>query len=247
MGPDGMLECKKGLDLHYYCSSDCLQWDMEGGECHKNVVLNVTRVENEKHETKVESSDEASMEAFIGIDINKARVDEEGGENEVTHRYQRASGESSICKSCGIDSEFNPDGMIKCEQCRKVTYCSIDCLQWDWENGGHKNACEGFDSNESLLPQPLDSTDDDSIDAFNDGPDYLRDEGKLDRLEAVGNSVSAEGSISPVHHNNIIDNISPSFVSNDDILNVSDKSMNVEYTHLGDSDDVSPRDITGSI
>ena len=47
------------------------------------------------------------------------------------------------CNACGFEASFCPDGMIPCERCRAVWYCSVDCLQWDWKRhpGGHKAHC----------------------------------------------------------------------------------------------------------
>lgn len=47
------------------------------------------------------------------------------------------------CHACGLEAEFVQDGMIKCQKCNKVEYCSLECLHWDWSRGEHKNSCEG--------------------------------------------------------------------------------------------------------
>ena len=47
----------------------------------------------------------------------------------------------SKCKTCGMEEDFVEAGMIGCPHCRKATYCSAACMEWDWDSGGHKDEC----------------------------------------------------------------------------------------------------------
>jgi len=46
-----------------------------------------------------------------------------------------------VCNACGFEASFVPEGMLVCERCRQVQYCSVHCLQWDWKSGGHAKVC----------------------------------------------------------------------------------------------------------
>ena len=52
-----------------------------------------------------------------------------------------SQGEGDVCHACGFEASFVEDGMIQCERCHKVSYCSVHCLQWDWKSGGHAETC----------------------------------------------------------------------------------------------------------
>jgi hypothetical protein len=45
------------------------------------------------------------------------------------------------CNACGFEASFVPEGMLTCERCGEVHYCSIECLKWDWDSGGHAKSC----------------------------------------------------------------------------------------------------------
>ena len=45
------------------------------------------------------------------------------------------------CNACGFEASFVPEGMLPCQRCGDVQYCSIECLKWDWESGGHAKTC----------------------------------------------------------------------------------------------------------
>lgn len=45
-----------------------------------------------------------------------------------------------LCHACGMSEEHVTD-MKRCSQCQKVYYCSRQCQEWDWRNGGHKKTC----------------------------------------------------------------------------------------------------------
>jgi len=67
-----------------------------------------------------------------------------------------ASGSSSssneiACHACGFESSFVPEGMIPCERCQAAHYCSLHCLQWDWNSGGHAKTCVDIRSAEPDL------------------------------------------------------------------------------------------------
>lgn len=46
-----------------------------------------------------------------------------------------------VCSACGFEASYVPEGMLPCERCGQVYYCSVHCLQWDWKSGGHAEAC----------------------------------------------------------------------------------------------------------
>eukprot|EP00977_Amphora_coffeiformis_P003393 scaffold630_cov174-Amphora_coffeaeformis.AAC.13 len=45
------------------------------------------------------------------------------------------------CNACGFEASFVPEGMLPCERCQEVHYCSVECLKWDWTSGGHDKVC----------------------------------------------------------------------------------------------------------
>lgn len=52
------------------------------------------------------------------------------------------SGDNEIaCKACGFEASFVPEGMLTCEKCNQVHYCSQHCKDWDWKSGGHEKEC----------------------------------------------------------------------------------------------------------
>ncbi|CAB9505410.1 unknown protein [Seminavis robusta] len=55
-----------------------------------------------------------------------------------------SEGSGLVCNACGFEEEFIADGMIPCEKCHQVYYCSLECLKWDWEGGDHSNVCSGL-------------------------------------------------------------------------------------------------------
>jgi hypothetical protein len=54
------------------------------------------------------------------------------------------TGDPVSCHACGTteDNVVGTDGQMKrCSKCHKVYYCSRQCQEWDWRNGGHKQLC----------------------------------------------------------------------------------------------------------
>ena len=67
-----------------------------------------------------------------------------------------------VCNACGFEASFVPEGMVPCERCQKVHYCSVHCLQWDWKSGGHAKVCVDTRPVEEDSEGEDDSDDEDS-------------------------------------------------------------------------------------
>ncbi|EEC43555.1 predicted protein [Phaeodactylum tricornutum CCAP 1055/1] len=61
-------------------------------------------------------------------------------ETSETGASQGSDGEV-VCHACGFEASYVPEGMLHCERCRNVSYCSLHCQQWDWTSGGHSDLC----------------------------------------------------------------------------------------------------------
>jgi hypothetical protein len=70
-------------------------------------------------------------------------IDANGGDRSSHSQSSNRSGESSeiACNACGFESAFVPEGMMPCGRCHTVHYCSLHCLKWDWNSGGHAKIC----------------------------------------------------------------------------------------------------------
>jgi Leucine-rich repeat (LRR) protein len=176
--PDGMISCERCRKVHY-CSSDCMQWHWKHGgharDCEGNRGAKMSLSDDEAtHE-----SDAISIDPFDGQADEPQVPQSQGGvlaalqkSKAQTAKIQSAGPgkkkESLKCKSCNMDSEFVPDGMISCERCQKVHYCSSDCMQWHWKHGGHARDCEGSRGIRAVVSEDEDSHESDlaSIDPF---------------------------------------------------------------------------------
>lgn len=60
-----------------------------------------------------------------------------------TINNQDNDNDAIICSVCGTDSNDILLDMKSCPLCKKVFYCSEQCLKVDVQSGGHSNFCEG--------------------------------------------------------------------------------------------------------
>ena len=155
--PEGMKQCSKCFQVPY-CSSDCMEWHWESGG-HKHECAGATAVEKQKRTTPKASrrSSDTSIDPFGGGDTTGPQSKEEMAAAlsqmkskpaaAPTANTLQAAPRSSVpmdrCKSCGMDAEFVSEGMKVCSKCHAVCYCSLDCMSWDWDRGGHKDTCSG--------------------------------------------------------------------------------------------------------
>lgn len=58
------------------------------------------------------------------------------------------------CNACGFEAAYVPEGMITCDFCDHVWYCSSHCKEWDWNSGGHARACKRTMSGETFTEPP---------------------------------------------------------------------------------------------
>jgi len=72
---------------------------------------------------------------------SKASAVEDSNDNSAGKKEGNDEEEEVECNACGFESSFVPEGMLYCEKCNSVAYCSADCKQWDWDSGGHKRKC----------------------------------------------------------------------------------------------------------
>jgi len=106
------------------------------------------------------------------------------------------------CESCSMESEFVPDGMIACEMCKEVYYCTTDCMEWHWSNGGHANACKGNTGRTALSPgggvTVLDAESDElSIDPFAEQSEQIAPGGVMEALRKSKEDTAKNQSASP--------------------------------------------------
>ncbi|CAB9505408.1 unknown protein [Seminavis robusta] len=156
--PGGMKPCNKCHEV-IYCSLDCMEWDWDDGGHEHNC--------NPKTEREIA---ELQKKAFI----DKNNMPNEAFQEEDAGLEKRSGAEPHKstplnCHSCNINSEFVPDRMITCQKCKNVHYCSPDCQQWHWKQGGHAKACEGNNAaRESIVDekQARQDSDQESIDDF---------------------------------------------------------------------------------
>ena len=154
--PDGMIGCIRCHKV-VYCSMDCLEWDWGTGG-HLQVCSGLSDAERKAEKEKggatdpgivAVSVDAVSIDAFDHNGVNEDQGLMGGMDNaresmEETKSLSALVGTPHhVCQSCNMDSEFVPDGMIFCDQCKAIPYCSHDCMLWHWRNGGHARACEG--------------------------------------------------------------------------------------------------------
>ena len=203
--PDGLIVCAQCKQTQY-CSKDCQQWHWSHGHSKactgkfKNGAIQAPVDDN--HEVSNAFSDDASIQAF---DESAAQCNTPGSQDsimEALRASQKQNASRSLpltptaannqqkCKACGMDKEYVPDGMKKCGRCFKVSYCSTECLEWDWASGGHLQVCTGVSEAERIVgrqkaPSNLDASgeDDASIAAFdsniNDQPEMPRTHGDI--------------------------------------------------------------------
>jgi hypothetical protein len=119
-------------------------------------------------------SESDSIEAFEEQPLQVAHS--QGGVVEALRKSRveatKSQNKTLQCKACNMDSEFVPDGMIPCEKCKKVHYCSSDCRDWHWMHGGHSQVCEGYSGSGSspMNDQGDHESESDSIEAFEEQP-----------------------------------------------------------------------------
>jgi hypothetical protein len=46
---------------------------------------------------------------------------------------QKSPGEI-LCKACDMEASFVHEGMVPCPHCGITSYCSSQCLEWDWKS-----------------------------------------------------------------------------------------------------------------
>jgi hypothetical protein len=74
--------------------------------------------------------------------MNISNDDDNGADRSSHSHSSNRSGESEIlCNACGFESSYVPEGMMDCGRCHSVYYCSLHCLKWDWNSGGHAKIC----------------------------------------------------------------------------------------------------------
>lgn len=102
---------------------------------------------DKKIQREVDSRDSFAVERKSGL--GKSKVD-----------FVNDDEDEICCNACGFGSSYVPDGMITCQYCRGVNYCSVECLQWDWESGGHCKTCVPLPAEAQV---PADSTSSSSM------------------------------------------------------------------------------------
>ena len=160
---EGMHACSK-CGRNSYCSKECMDWDWDSGG-HKRVCTAISQAERDGSTRATlpvplrnASDSDGSIEAFdtssgprdespqsgLGImaAVNKAKAESSSNTKRRITETQPPVPQDK-CKACGISSEFVPEGMKKCSRCFYVPYCCTDCMEWDWDGGGHKNSCLG--------------------------------------------------------------------------------------------------------
>mmetsp|Transcript_15941 Transcript_15941/g.34962 ORF Transcript_15941/g.34962 Transcript_15941/m.34962 type:complete len:1388 (+) Transcript_15941:63-4226(+) len=67
----------------------------------------------------------------------------------------------TIC-ICGLECRVCQDERTSCERCQQP-YCSVECLRWDWEKGGHREECPGCPPRRPLKMLDFQTSDSSSI------------------------------------------------------------------------------------
>ena len=133
--PEGMRQCGRCQEV-FYCSMDCLEWDWQRGG----------------HKSECKGFHPGQMDSAITINpddsalIDQMRDDEQKNKSKVPPepvRVDSATVKPGNCNACGMKSGQGSGIIQLCGGCRQVQYCSLDCLQWDWEIGGHAASCRG--------------------------------------------------------------------------------------------------------
>ena len=151
--PDGMIKCGKCLDVSY-CSGDCLKWHWESGG-HMKACSGIS--ESQRRQPERVSMVDDSVMSIDPFQSHPDDVDAPQSQDGIFAALARAREEAAPapkavvaslppekCIACGMESEFVPEGMLKCSKCSNVSYCSPDCMEWHWKSGGHKNECKGL-------------------------------------------------------------------------------------------------------
>jgi len=148
--PDGMLDCGRCKEAHY-CSRDCLQWHWNSGG-HRRECTGISLSERQSSSTAAveHDADDMSIDAFgtegqdgIQPPSSSAGVAAALRASQAQTAKPTAPTLDSKCLACGMEEDFVEGGMVGCPHCMKATYCSSECLKWDWSSGGHKDSCKG--------------------------------------------------------------------------------------------------------
>eukprot|EP00522_Entomoneis_paludosa_P012448 CAMPEP_0172458750 /NCGR_PEP_ID=MMETSP1065-20121228/29061_1 /TAXON_ID=265537 /ORGANISM="Amphiprora paludosa, Strain CCMP125" /LENGTH=1408 /DNA_ID=CAMNT_0013213149 /DNA_START=128 /DNA_END=4351 /DNA_ORIENTATION=- len=165
---EGMKLCQLCKSAQY-CSKECLKWDWQSGGHADACIGDGSIIENDPPRCYVCGDDAPDGEDLKACEnCNKALYCSEeclqwhwksGGhasscQSDITKEENDQGDElDTICDVCGMESKFVPDGMRVCVRCKEATYCSVECLQWDWNSGGHSDRCidiRGNDENPDL-------------------------------------------------------------------------------------------------
>ena len=65
-----------------------------------------------------------------------------------------------------MEAEFVAEGLVSCLECDSAFYCSNDCRQWHWTQGGHRYLCERGPGEEVEWKQDIDDCDQESLNAM---------------------------------------------------------------------------------
>ncbi|CAB9509096.1 Inherit from COG: Hemolysin-type calcium-binding [Seminavis robusta] len=188
---EGMIYCSACHEIPY-CSIECKQWHWNEGhkkECTgiadderrvsvASSSLGIIKEEDEGSEQSIDAFDpgaeNASNEPQSAQGVMAALAKARAEATAKTEQQSSPAATAKSCQSCGTQEEFAPDGMKTCVRCFEVTYCSVDCMEWHWVQGGHKMVCKGATEAERKgAPLTTSSNDSDgSIDAFG-GPEEV--------------------------------------------------------------------------
>jgi len=144
--PGGLMPCKH-CKTAYYCTHDCMQWDLENHvqTCRGAAAALAASWKNRKMPTNGYESDDGKSIDLLGedsgdeqptgsmMDLLAASRKEAAGLKQVKSK--------SKCKACTIDAEMVAGGLMPCSHCKTAYYCNRDCMQWDLEK--HSNNCKG--------------------------------------------------------------------------------------------------------
>lgn len=111
-------------------------------------IINIAPLEDDEH-SSVSSSSETSYEEIevviedgeVLIEEEEEEAMEEEEEEEVIVEESSEKDDELRCNACGLEAYCVPEGMVSCLRCRKVSYCSVDCMQWDFTSGDHISVC----------------------------------------------------------------------------------------------------------
>ena len=100
------------------------------------------------------------------------------GRTETSASSNHGDDKEIACKACGFEASFVPEGMLICEKCEEVHYCSTHCKEWDWKSGGHQQVCKG-DNNDlppsAVLPSEKKESKHDSTNSLEESFTLLED------------------------------------------------------------------------